>query len=66
MDIKDIYPPDGKMQRIHCPACGTHCDLGYTDFSELLSGVRIQISGLPVLRRDVTPVSHPAITRVLW
>jgi hypothetical protein len=50
MDIKDIYPPDGKMQRIHCPACGTHCDLGYTDFSELLSGVRIQISGLPVLR----------------
>lgn len=50
MDIKDIYPPDGKMQRIHCPACGTHCDLGYTDFSELLSGVRIKISGLPVLR----------------
>lgn len=50
MDIKDIYPPDGRMQRIHCPACGTHCDLGYTDFSELLSGVRIEISGLPVLR----------------
>lgn len=50
MDIKDIYPPDGHRPDIHCQACRAHCDLGYTDFVEHLSGVDMQISGLPVLR----------------
>lgn len=50
MDIKDIYPPDGQMQRIHCSACKYHCDLGYTDFDEEVSGIRMRIAGLPVLR----------------
>lgn len=50
MEISDIIPSDGRMQRIHCPACGAHCDLGYTDFDEHVSGVDMRIVGLPILR----------------
>jgi len=50
MDISDIFPTDGKPQRIYCGNCNCHSDLAYTDFDELISGVKIQIIGLPILR----------------
>lgn len=49
MDISDIIPKDGKLQRIYCEKCGSHCDLGYTNFDEIVSGIKIRIQGLPVL-----------------
>jgi hypothetical protein len=50
MDLKDVFPPAGHVQHLYCDDCGKHLDLAYTDFDENVSGVRIRISGLPVLR----------------
>ena len=50
MDIKEIFPADGRYQDIYCPVCKQHCDLAYVDFIEELSGVNFSIFGLPVLK----------------
>lgn len=49
MDIKDIFPKDGKVQRIYCEKCGLPMVLTYSDFSELVSGVTVSIQALPYL-----------------
>jgi len=50
MDISDIFPVDGKFQRIYCTKCGGHSDLAFKNFDEKVSTVSICIEGLPVLR----------------
>lgn len=49
MDIKDIFPKDGKVQRIYCENCGQSMVLKYFDFNELVSGINISIQALPYL-----------------
>ncbi len=50
MNISDILPPAGHVQRLYCGKCGKSLDLAYADFHEEVSGVDITITGLPVLR----------------
>jgi len=50
MEIKDIFPADGRSQRIHCAKCGSHCELAFKDFDETVSGVHMRFAGLPTLR----------------
>ncbi len=49
MDIKDIFPKDGKVQRIYCEKCGQSMTLIYSDFDESISGTKVSIKGLPYL-----------------
>lgn len=49
MNITDLFPPSGQVQRIYCSKCSTHLDLSFSDFDEDVSGVHISLSGLPVL-----------------
>ena len=49
MDLKDFFPESGHIQRLYCDQCNGHLDLVFDDFSETVSGVKISISGLPVL-----------------
>ena len=49
MNIADLFPPSGKVQRIYCDKCSTHLDLSFSDFDDDVSGVHISLSGLPVL-----------------
>ena len=58
--IKDIFPPPGHVQQLYCDECHGHLVLDFADFDEDVSGVRIKILGLPVLRcekceRDYLP-----------
>jgi hypothetical protein len=60
MDISEIFPPGGRPQRAYCDSCKGHLDLVFADFDEEVSGVRIAITGLPMLRcekcvRDYLP-----------
>ena len=48
--IKDIFPPSGHVQRLTCSDCDGWLDLAYADFDETVSGARIAVKGLPVLR----------------
>lgn len=50
MHIKDLIPEAGFRQRNHCDNCGKLLDLDFSRYDEEISGVRIQIDGLPVLR----------------
>lgn len=50
MNIADVFPPEGHVQRLYCAGCSTSLDLAYGDFHEEVSGVDITIIGLPVLR----------------
>lgn len=49
MDLKDVFPESGHVQRLYCDQCKRHLDLRFEDFSEVVSGVEIGIDGLPVL-----------------
>lgn len=49
MNLADIFPKDGRPQRLYCETCGSSMDLGFDDFSELVSGVQIDIRDLPFL-----------------
>lgn len=49
MKISDIIPADGAFQRIYCRICNDHSDLAYVDFDHVVSGISIQIDGLPTL-----------------
>lgn len=49
MDIKDIFPKDGKVQRIYCENCGQPMVLTYSDFNETISGTKVSINRLPYL-----------------
>jgi hypothetical protein len=49
MRIKDLIPEAGFVQRNYCDDCGKLLDLEFSQYDEEISGVRIQIDGLPVL-----------------
>ena len=49
MNVADLFPPSGKVQRIYCDKCSGHLDLSFSDFDDEVSGVHIALSGLPVL-----------------
>lgn len=49
MNIADLFPSSGKVQRIYCDKCSAHLDLSFSDFDDDVSGVHISLSGLPVL-----------------
>lgn len=49
MDIKELFPPRGHVQRLRCSACDGWLDLAYRDFNETVSEIQISVSGLPVL-----------------
>lgn len=50
MDIKDLIPQADYVQRNYCDDCGKLLDLEFLRYNEEISGVRIQIDGLPILR----------------
>lgn len=50
MHIKDLVPQAGFVQRNYCDDCGKLLDLEFSRYDEEISGVHIQIDGLPVLR----------------
>lgn len=49
MNVADLFPSSGKVQRIYCDKCSAHLDLSFSDFDDDVSGVHISLSGLPVL-----------------
>jgi len=50
MDISDIIPNDGRLQRIYCVNCHQHLDLAFVDFNKIISGICIRIDELPTLQ----------------
>ena len=71
MEISEVFPPSGHLQRLFCDLCNSHLDLIYKDFSETVSGITVQISGLPYLHcpcceRDVLPDNSRAAIIRLW
>ena len=50
MEIYDVFPPNGYVQRLFCDDCSKPLDLVFSDFSENVSGIDISIIGLPYLR----------------
>ncbi|WP_428663068.1 hypothetical protein [Reyranella sp.] len=50
MEISELIPAVGKSQSIYCRACGRHTELTFVRFDEVVSGIHIQIEGLPMLR----------------
>lgn len=49
MNVADLFPSSGQVQRIYCDKCSAHLDLSFSDFEDDVSGVHISLSGLPVL-----------------
>jgi len=50
MEISEVFPQPGHIQRIFCDACGSHMDLVFSVFGEEVTGVHIHIENLPFLR----------------
>jgi hypothetical protein len=50
MEYKDVFPSEGHVQRLYCTKCESYLDLVFTEFSETVSGIIVQISNFPVLR----------------
>lgn len=49
LKITDFFPEQGQVQRLYCDECQGHLDLVFADFHELVTGVDIEIKGLPML-----------------
>lgn len=49
MQLSDIYPADGHVQRLYCDHCNGYLDLVFETFSEHVSGIDITIKNLPFL-----------------
>lgn len=49
LEITDFFPEQGHIQRLYCDKCQDHLDLVFSDFHELVTGVDIEIKGLPML-----------------
>lgn len=65
MHIRDLIPEEGFVQRNYCDDCGTLLDLKFSRFDEDISGVHIQIDGLPVLRCSACSKDHlPDLSRL--
>lgn len=50
MQLSDLFPRPGHVQRLYCHHCRWPLDLTFTNFHEDVSGVDISIAGLPILR----------------
>ncbi|MFT6908854.1 MAG: hypothetical protein ACJAS1_005561 [Oleiphilaceae bacterium] len=50
LEITDFFPEQGHIQRLYCDECQSYLDLVFSDFHELVTGVDIEIKGLPMLR----------------
>ncbi|MFM9902916.1 MAG: hypothetical protein ACKVOT_18020 [Polaromonas sp.] len=50
MNVADLFPQAGKARHIYCDKCESPLDLSFEDFDEEVSGVHIELSGLPVLK----------------
>ena len=65
MQIKDLTPEAGFVQRNYCDDCGEMLDLEFSRYDEKISGVNIQIDGLPVLRCSACSKDHlPDLSRL--
>ena len=49
MNVRDLFPTEGKHRDIYCNKCSTHLELSFFDFDEDVSGVHIGVKGLPEL-----------------
>jgi hypothetical protein len=49
LEVTDFFPKQGHIQRLYCDECQVHLDLVFSDFHELVTGVDIDIKGLPML-----------------
>lgn len=49
MEILDYFPKSDKVQRLYCNCCQKHLDLIFSNFHEVISGIDINIIGLPTL-----------------
>lgn len=52
MELPDLFPSAGHVQRLYCDVCKGHLDLAFAEFHEDVSGIEIVVYGLPVLRCD--------------
>jgi hypothetical protein len=50
MKLAEVFPPKGHLQRMYCEGCNAPLDLTFENFSADVSGVEIEIKGLPTLR----------------
>lgn len=50
VQISEIIPQAGQIQRLYCDKCAAMLDLAYARFDEEVSGINVLIDGLPVLR----------------
>lgn len=70
MQISDIIPAHGQVQRNYCDSCNCHLELAFVDFDDVVSGIRITILGLPQLlcpkcdRAYLPDLSRYAIVRL--
>lgn len=65
MHIKDIIPEAGFVQRNYCDDCDMLLDLKFSRYDEEISGVHIQIDGLPVLQCPACSKHHlPDLSRL--
>jgi hypothetical protein len=58
VNLKDVFPPSGHLQRLYCDNCKSHLYLAFADFDEDVSGISIRIAGLPVLRCEECHRDH--------
>jgi len=49
MELADIFPKPGRIQRLYCDECEGYLDLIFSEFNEAVSGIDIHIAGLPYL-----------------
>lgn len=49
IDISELFPKAGQIQRIYCDRCSGYLDLRFSDFHNDVSGIDIHIMGLPEL-----------------
>lgn len=64
MELSDIIPADGQLQRNYCESCKSHLELRFEDFDHLVSGVAMTIVGLPQLICPACSRSHlPDLSR---
>ncbi len=49
MELSEVFPKAGSVQRLYCDNCGGYLDLRYPEFHEEVSGIDMYIMGLPEL-----------------
>lgn len=49
MELTELFPEKGEIQRLYCRSCDGNLDLRFPEFQENVSGINIHIMGLPEL-----------------